>query len=324
MKKTIIIIILFIALILIVKLVPGLNDDYIKTSKLYISEVMASNSYTIQDEDGDYSDYIEIYNGYNYPLNLDGYYLSDNEFETNKWMLSNITIEPNEYLLIFASSKNKEYHTNFKLNSEGETLTLTDNTGNIISKIKYTNMQNDISYGYISGKYIYTATPTPKEKNSNNKFRINNKNYDIKINEYMTSNKRTHYSPDGYYYDWVELYNNSNDEINLNNLYLTDDINKLNKYKLPNTIINKKEYIVIYLSGDSKTINNSIYANFKLSKDEELIISDGKKIIDKVKIVDLTDDISYGKKDGNWYYFTTPTPEKPNLTAAFSTLGGQK
>ena len=157
MKNSIKIIILFIATAIIIYLVPGMNDDYIKASKLYISEIMASNSYTVQDEDGDYSDYIEIYNGYNYSINLDGYYLSDSEFETNKWMISNITIEPKQYILIFASGKNKEYHTNFKLSSEGEVLTLTDNTGNIISKITYSEMQNDVSYGYHKGKYIYTT-----------------------------------------------------------------------------------------------------------------------------------------------------------------------
>ena len=323
MKKIITIIILFTIIILIVNLAPGINGDYIKTSKLYISEIMASNSYTIQDEDGDYSDYIEIYNGYNHQINLEGYYLSDDEFETNKWMFPNIVIEPKEYLLIFASSKNKEHHTNFKLNSEGETVTLSDNTGNIISKISYKNMQNDISYGYIKGKYIYTYNPTPKEKNSNIKLKQNTKDYNIKINEYMTSNKRAHYSPDGYYYDWIELYNDSNNQVDINNLYLTDDEKTLNKYKLPNIIMKKKEYIVIYLGGESKTINNSIYANFKLSKDEDIILSDGEKIIDKVKVVELNDDISYGKKEDHWYYFTSPTPGKENNTASFSILGGK-
>lgn len=324
MKKEIKIIILFVIVILLVRFAPGINDDYIKTSKLYISEIMASNSYTIQDEDGDYSDYIEIYNGYNRPINLDGYYLSDDEYETNKWMLSNITIEPHQYLLIFASSKDKEYHTNFKLNSESEVITLTDNNGNIISKVSYKNMQNDISYGYVSGKYIYTANPTPKEENSDIKLNQINKDYNIIINEYMTNNKRGNYSPDGHYYDWVELYNNSNSDIELNNLYLTDDSNFLNKYKLPKINISESDYLLIYLSGESKTTNNAIYANFKLSKDEELILSNGKKIIDKIKVIELPENISYGKKDDTWYYFTTPTPGKINNTASFSTLGGKK
>jgi len=323
MKQSIKIIILFIVIALIIKFAPGINNDYIKSSKLYISEIMASNSYTLEDEDGDYSDYIEIYNGYNYEVNLEGYYLSDDEFEPKKWIFPEIIIKPKEYLLIFASGKDKNYHTNFKLNSEREVVVLTDNTGNIISKISYQNMQNDISYGYVKGKYIYTSNPTPKDKNSDVKLKQNNSNYNIIINEYMTSNKRTNYSPDGYYYDWVELYNNSSKDIELNNLYLTDNSNILNKYKLPNIKIKNNEYIIIYLSGESKTIDDTIYANFKLSKDEELIISDGKKIIDKVKIIDLPDDISYGKKQDTWYYFTSPTPGKVNNTASFTSLGGQ-
>ena len=323
MKKYIKIIILFIVVVLIVKLAPGINEDYIKSSKLYINEIMASNSYTLEDEDGDYSDYIEIYNGYNYKVNLDGYYLSDDEFKTNKWMLNNITIEPKQYVIIFASSKNKEYHTNFKLSSKGEVVTLTDNSGNIISKVSYKEMQNDISYGYYKGKYIYTAYPTPREKNSGTKLEQKNNSYDIKINEYMTNNKRNNYSPDGYYYDWVELYNNTNDDIELNNIYLTDNSNILNKYKLPNIKLNKKSYLIVYLTGESKTIENSIYANFKLSKDEELILSNGKKIIDKIQIVELPENVSYGKLEDKWYYFTEPTPGTINNTKAFSTLGGK-
>ena len=110
MKEYVKIIILFIIIILVVKFAPKLNDNYVKTSKLYISEIMASNSYTIKDEDGDYSDYIEIYNGYDYPVNLKGYYLSDEEFDVKKWQFPDIMIKPHQYILIYASSKDKKYH----------------------------------------------------------------------------------------------------------------------------------------------------------------------------------------------------------------------
>jgi len=126
-NETLIIIILFVIITLFMILIPNLNNNFIKTGKLYITEIMANNTYTHKDEDGDYSDYIEIYNGYNHQINLEGYYLSDSEFETNKWMFPNIIIKPNEYLIIYASGKdkcnNKEKicHTNFKLSSKGET-----------------------------------------------------------------------------------------------------------------------------------------------------------------------------------------------------------
>ena len=55
------ILIIGIALIITIILIifPNLNSNYLKGGKLYISEVMASNSSTIKDDNGDYSDYID-------------------------------------------------------------------------------------------------------------------------------------------------------------------------------------------------------------------------------------------------------------------------
>ena len=48
----------------------SLNDTFIKNGGLYISEIVASNSYTYKDNDGEYSDYIEIYNDNDYDIDL--------------------------------------------------------------------------------------------------------------------------------------------------------------------------------------------------------------------------------------------------------------
>ena len=53
------------------------------------------------------------------------------------------------------------------------------------------------------------------------------------------------------------------------------------------------------------------------------MLSNGKKIIDKVKIIELPENISYGKIEDKWYYFTSPTPSKINNTKAHIYLGGQ-
>ena len=80
MKSKLIILVLFVVAILLTILVPNLSGAYIKKSKLYISEVLASNYSITLDDDGVYSDYIEIYNGYNRSIDLGNYYLSDSEF----------------------------------------------------------------------------------------------------------------------------------------------------------------------------------------------------------------------------------------------------
>lgn len=66
---------------------------------------MSSNSKTIADEDGDYEDWIELYNPTTEIVNLEGWGLSDNESKPYKWVFPDITLVPNDYLLVWASGK---------------------------------------------------------------------------------------------------------------------------------------------------------------------------------------------------------------------------
>lgn len=322
MKDYIKITLIFTILILIVVLFPNINGEQIKVSKLYINEI-ASSQRLIKDIDLEYSDYIEIYNGYNYDINLNGYYLSDDEYYPKKWSFPNITIKSKEYLLVFASSKDKydnEIHTNFKLSSSGEVITLTDSKGNIISKINYKEQKNNISYGYLKGKYVM-MNPTPGKKNTDEIIR---EQEDIKdkiiINEYITHNKSKNYNKTGNYYDWIELYNKTDKDIVLDNIYLSDNSSNLPKFKIPNTVVKSKDYLIIYLS-EEENVEDEIHANFKLSDNEQIVLSDGKNIFDIINVIKLPDNVSYGIKENKWYYFTTPTPGKVNNTASFEKIG---
>ena len=57
MKRVGIIIGLFIVAILLV-IIFRQDDSFIKSGGFYINEIVASNSYTYKDNDGEYSDYI--------------------------------------------------------------------------------------------------------------------------------------------------------------------------------------------------------------------------------------------------------------------------
>ncbi|MCK4296834.1 MAG: hypothetical protein KAX28_09310, partial [Candidatus Marinimicrobia bacterium] len=67
---------------------------------------MSSNLFAIADEDGDYPDWIELYNTGITTVNLRNYGLTDNLTDTFKWIFPDINILTNEYLLLFASGKN--------------------------------------------------------------------------------------------------------------------------------------------------------------------------------------------------------------------------
>src|SRR6059036_2079837 len=67
-----------------------------------ITEFMASNSRTLADEDGDSSDWIEIYNPAADTVSLDGWFLTDDANRLAKWRFPNVTLEANAYMVVFA------------------------------------------------------------------------------------------------------------------------------------------------------------------------------------------------------------------------------
>nr|HPH16973.1 lamin tail domain-containing protein [Bacteroidales bacterium] len=95
---------------------------------LVLNEVMYSNKQTIRDSYGETPDWIEIYNTSDESIQLQHYALQDGSGKKKTWKFPHSTIEPHQYLLVFASGKNiqlaKEIHTDFKLGSMKEALYL--------------------------------------------------------------------------------------------------------------------------------------------------------------------------------------------------------
>lgn len=108
---------------------------------VYISEFLASNSKGIVDEDGESSDWIEIYNPTREIVNLSGWALTDDSLNLKKWIFPNVEIASNDFLIVFASLKDRsvagsELHTSFRLESAGEYLALVDKNGQVTSDYK--------------------------------------------------------------------------------------------------------------------------------------------------------------------------------------------
>lgn len=130
---------------------PFEDIDSLSFSGIFINEIMPSNSNTISDEDGDYPDWIELYNCNNYAIDIKNLRISDDYFELNKWIFPSIIIEPNGFLLIYASGKDRLetpiLHTNFKISALGEPVIISDSTGWIVDEMNAGQITNDISFG---------------------------------------------------------------------------------------------------------------------------------------------------------------------------------
>ena len=147
--------------------------SFSQSQKLIISEFMAINDTTLADEDGDYPDWIEIHNPGTEMINLNGWFLTDNPLNIPKWSFPEISINSGEYIIVFASEKNKKtvsgnLHTNFKLSGSGEFLALVEPDSVTISSSfgdAYPSQKADVSYGYINDQPIYMKNSTPGAAN---------------------------------------------------------------------------------------------------------------------------------------------------------------
>jgi len=124
----------------------NISDD------LVINELMASNDETVSDEAGEFDDWIELYNNTNATINLEGYFLSDDENNLLKWPIPNgTTIAANDYLMVWADDDDEQgaFHANFKLSSNGETLFLINANGEIINQVEFDEQGTDLAYARI-------------------------------------------------------------------------------------------------------------------------------------------------------------------------------
>ncbi|MGH8048962.1 MAG: lamin tail domain-containing protein [Chthoniobacterales bacterium] len=129
-----------------------------------ITEFLADNKAGLSDEDGEKSDWIEIRNPNAFAVTLNGWKLSDSGAT---WVFPDMQIEPGEYLLVFASGKNRRdpaapLHTNFKLDADGESLALRRPDGTFASAFAYPAQRTDIScFVDTNGVAAFFPTPTP-------------------------------------------------------------------------------------------------------------------------------------------------------------------
>jgi len=146
----------------------------VSAQKVVINEVMASNSATLADEDGDFEDWIEIFNSGGEAIDLFGWGLSDDYDNPFRWVFPDVTLQSGDFLLVWASGKNRTQagqplHTNFSISQSGEEVLITRPDGLREDELAPLPIPTDISYGRKpdgSDDWYFFDEPTPGEPNT--------------------------------------------------------------------------------------------------------------------------------------------------------------
>ncbi len=138
-----------------------------------INEIMASNGSTVADEDGDFSDWVELYNPGSSAVDLSGWGFSDRVDNPFKWSIGSAVIPAQGRLLIWASGKDRagpdSLHASFSISADGEPIILTQPDGTTVDMVPAVPIPRDVSYGrYPDGgaDLVYFDEPTPLQPNT--------------------------------------------------------------------------------------------------------------------------------------------------------------
>ena len=274
----------YIFLILFISLLKKTLSE--NKNEIVINEISTNNKNILKDSYGNYSSWIELFNKGKNSLDISGYGLSNEDYIPLKWTFpKNTFVKSGEYLLVFISdkkSKDGEFHTNFKLDKDGDILFFSNSNGEILENIKIPSLDEDESYGRTEDNEFQKMIPSPGKKNLKNisppKFSDESGFYDDEFFLILSTsdNSEIYYTKDGsnpinsnttiIYKEPIKIYDKSIDP----NLYseIGDDpdsplfIGPLTGYNRPKYLLDKAMIIRAYCKneeGQSNIISHSYF-----------------------------------------------------------------
>ncbi|MBR0368511.1 MAG: lamin tail domain-containing protein [Clostridia bacterium] len=312
----------------------------VQSGELALNEAVTGNRALFPDEDGAYHDYIELRNRTDAPVNLAGYWLTDNVTRPYKWQFPDAVLPAGGCLAVHCSGLDRRddpahLHTNFKL-SAGETVYLSRPDGAMISTVTLPELEYGQAYSWNGDGWTAALPPTPNMENTYDAFvRLDAEGQSkraggVYISEIMAE-------PENEKFDWIELYNSGDRDVNLSGWGISDRVSHPRKWQFPEgTVLPAGERTAIFLTGiaGGKT-GGFMSAPFAIDGDGgyTMCLCDAEgALLDTLFVPQQYPGVAFGRDDsGNAGYFTEGTPLKSNGPralkgpapgAAYSVKGG--
>ena len=295
---------------------------------LVISEVMSSNKSAVPDENGEFYDWIELWNTMDHAISLYEVGLSDRS-DSIQFLFPDVTLPADSRVIVFCSNSNRaevgqNFHAKFKISSSGETVYLFDRNAYLIDSVKVPIMSSDESWALQEdGSFLATKEFSPGYPNSAEGYLSYRTATTVKdgaliINEIMPDPMTGYRDEDGDLCDWIELYNTTDQPVSLDNYALSNREDKPLKWRFPQgAVVAPYGYYVVYCSG--KDIRDSATAvphtNFKISAEHDtIVLSDSRgRLVDRVTIDNIPRDCSWARNsNGTYSVHNMATPGLPN------------
>lgn len=273
---------------------------------LVINEIMPANSSTASDEYGEFDDWVEIYNGTGNALNIGGYFLSDNHGNRTKYTFPDHVMQHGDYVIVWCDNQPEQgiWHADFALSASGEEIGLYNPDTVSVDYQRFGPVATNISRGrYPNGSGPFKILiPTFDGPN------VNSVDPGVVINEYQSVNESTAQDQWGGFDDWIELYNNSANPIDLTGYFLSDKIGTPTLFAFPDTVLQPDDYIIVWC--DNGLFEPGLHANFKLgSEGDDIIFSDpDTNTVDYVRFGIITPDETEGRYPNGTGPFTCMLP----------------
>lgn len=291
---------------------------------LSLSEIMSSNT-LFAAPDGNYYDWIEVYNPSDSPVSLSGYKLSDRVNKT-KYAFPDEMLGAGEYKIVWCAPgvEGAEYASFALASAGGETVMLTAPSGAESESVELPALEKNTTYAKENGTWVVSQRPTPGFSNDDAGYEAwlrsgGYENDKIYITEVMAHNRGALADSDGDLSDWIEIANLGETAVDLSGWYLSDSADVPDEWQIPALTLAPGEYTVIFASGKNRT-EGELHTNFSLTDGDTVILSAGNGAeTGSVKIENVPDGASLAMQpDGGFAVSDFPTPGFENTAAGYA------